>query len=171
MSQIIRKIEESGPLGFARTRDPDNDSNLSYTSDVPENHAAPFLNERAPPRKVSSYPPSPRSLHQKISDINAAGGFDKSLFEPFAYPDNVYAESEPAQPLKRKGKKFITSCTQTHRKKRRKVVNEEGDLETIWETDSESEYDEDEEAQLMRENLLREAEQRQREEELKERAL
>lgn len=52
LSQIIRKIEESGPLGFAQTRDPDLDSNLSYTSDIPENHAAAYLNERAPPRKV-----------------------------------------------------------------------------------------------------------------------
>lgn len=47
-------------------------------------------------------------------------------------------------------------------------MNEYGDLETIWETDSGSEYDEDEEAQLMRENLAREAEERQREEALRE---
>ena len=66
-------------------------------------------------------------------------------------PDNVYAESQPAQPLKKKGKTYIDSVTQTHRKKKRKVVNEQGELETIIETESESEYDQDELAMLERE--------------------
>ena len=48
----------------------------------------------------------------------------------------------------------MDSVTQTHRKKKRKVVNEDGDLETIWETESESEYGEDELRQLERERKL-----------------
>ncbi len=45
----------------------------------------------------------------------------------------------------------MDSVTQTHRKKKRKVVSEDGDLETIWETESESDYDADENAMLERE--------------------
>lgn len=59
-------------------------------------HAAEFLNERAERRRVCSYPPSPRTVDEKVRAINEAGGFEKALVEPFSYPDNVYAESEVA---------------------------------------------------------------------------
>lgn len=120
-------------------------------SDIPENHAAPYLNERAEKRKTLSYPPSPRTLDQKLRDLHFSGGLDRNSPEPMMLPDNVYAESQPAQPLKKKGKTYVDSVTQTHRKKKRKVVNEQGELETVIETNSESEYDKDELAMLARE--------------------